>query len=143
MSSLRIEQRVGVRAPAERIWDVITDLPRWDGWNPVERAVEGRIGFRTPISLTEALPHLPERRVTAVIGEWQPESQLVWIEKRGWMFNVIRYYEIETLAPGSCIVSTGALYSGLRGEGFHDKHRKAIKAAYAEVVEALRRQVTD
>ncbi len=138
MDTARIEKRVGVRAPSDRIWELISDLPSWDRWNPHETGLEGRIGFGAPIALTEALPGLPERRVTARVGEWQPYAQLVWAEKRGWLFDMIRYFEIEELEPGSCIVATGAIFSGLRGELFHDRHRRAIRSAYEEIVESLR-----
>ena len=55
------------------------------------------------------------------------------------MFNTIRYYEIEELERGNCIVSNGVIFSGLRGELFHDKHRSKIRQAYEEIAEALRR----
>lgn len=139
METARIEKRVGVRASSERLWELIGDLSAWSRWNPYETAIQGTIAFGAPLTLTEALPGLPERRVSARVGEWQPYAQLVWFEKRGWLFNVTRYVEIEELEPGSCIVASGAIFSGLRGELFHDKHRAAIRAAYEEMVEGLRR----
>lgn len=136
--SFRIEKRVGVRATTDRIWEVLTDLPYWSRWNPVETAVEGTIAFGGSIALTEAIPGLPERRVTARIGDWQPLAQMVWSEKRGWQFSVVRYYEVEELEPGSCIVANGFIFGGLRGESFHDKHRKTIRAACESIGDALR-----
>lgn len=138
----RIEKRVGVRAPAERIWEVIADLPGWNRWNPYERA-EGVIGFGTPLTLTERLPDLTERQAVVRVAEWQPNAQLVWAEKRGLWFGAIRYFEIEELTPGSCIVANGALFSGLRGELFRDKHRKRIRAAYEDIAQSLRRTLED
>lgn len=134
----KVEYRVGVRASAERIWSFINDLPSWKTWNPVETDVEGAIAFGGQISLTEAVPGLPERRVTARIGDWQPQAQLVWIEKRGWFFNVVRYYEIDSLGPENCILATGMIFTGLRGELFQDKNRKLLKPAMASIGEALR-----
>ncbi len=136
--NFRIEKRVGVRAPSERIWEVISDLPGWDRWNPVETAVEGTFAFGGPVALTEAIPGLPERRVTGKISDWQPNAQVVWTEKRGFLFSNVRYYEIEELEPGSCIVANGFIFSGLRGEGFHDKNKKVIRAACEQIGEALR-----
>lgn len=138
MDTTRIEQRAGVRATTDRIWEVVSDLPHWDRWNPYERRVSGTIAFGGSISLTEALPGMGERQVAARIGDWQPLAQLTWVEKRGFLFGMTRYFKIEQLEPGSCIVTTGAVFSGLRGELFHDKHRNAIKAAYAEIVAGLK-----
>lgn len=136
--TFRIEKRVGVRATTDQIWEVLSDLPSWNRWNPVETNAEGTIAFGGTIALTEAIPGLPERRVSAKVGDWQPRAQLVWTEKRGWQFGVIRYYEIEELEPGSCIVANGFIFNGLRGEGFHDKHKKTIRAACEQIGEALK-----
>ena len=41
----RIESRIGVRADAETIWNLIADLPGWDRWNPYETGAGGVIGY--------------------------------------------------------------------------------------------------
>ena len=139
MESAKIEKRVGVEASSERLWDLLSDLPGWNRWNPVETGLDGAIAFGGQISLTESITGLPDRATTVRIGDWQPYAQLIWAEKRGWAFNVIRYFEIEELSPGSCIVANGFIFTGLRGELFHDKHRKALRAACESVAEGLRR----
>ena len=138
METTRIEARVGVRASTDRLWEILSDLPGWGGWNPYETDVSGTIAFGGALTLTERLPGLPERRAAVRIGDWQPYARLVWTEKRGWLFNATRYFSIEELEPGSCIVTNGLITSGLRGELFHDKHRKAIRRAYDEIGEGLR-----
>ena len=134
----RIENRIGVRATSDRIWDVLADLPSWSEWNAYE-AVEGRFAFGAPLVLTERFPEQPERTVGVTLADWTPLNRLVWTEKRGWMFNAVRYFEIDQLEPGSCIFATGVDFSGLRGGLFHDKHRASIKAALAEIGEGMKR----
>lgn len=138
METARIEKRIGVRAPADPIWDLIADLPGWDAWNPIETAVEGTIAYGGSIALSEAVPGLPERRTTVRVGEWQPRAQLVWIEKRGLWFSSLRYFEIEEIEPGSCIVANGFIFNGLRGEMYFDRHRKLLRGAVDSVAEALK-----
>ena len=138
METARIEKRIGVRAPADHIWDLIADLPGWDRWNPIETSVEGTIAYGGSIALSEAIPGLPERRATVRVGEWQPLAQLVWAEKRGLWFRSLRYFEIEELEPGSCIVANGFIFNGLRGEMHFDRHRKVLRAAVESVAEAIK-----
>lgn len=135
----RIESRIGVRADAEVIWEIIADLERWERWNPHETDVSGAIAFGGAVRLTEGLPGLPQRVAAYGVGEWQPLAQLVLLEKRGWLFSAVRYFEIEELGRGNCIVANGIIFSGLRGELFHDRHRKTIRAAYGEIGEGLRK----
>lgn len=136
MDIARLEKRIGIRAPVDRIWEVLADLPGWDRWNPIEKTVEGTIAFGGQIALTETIEGLPERRVVARVGDWQPYAQLVWSEKRGLWFQSIRYFEIEELEPGSCIAANGFIFSGLRGEMFFDKQRRHLRHSVDAVAEA-------
>jgi hypothetical protein len=138
MDTARIEKRIGVRATTDRVWELIADLPGWNRWNPIETGLEGTIAFGGQISLTEQLEGLPERRAVVRVGDWQPYAQLVWAEKRSLWFQSLRYFEIEELEPGSCIAANGFIFSGLRGELYFDKHRKALRHGVDAVAEAWR-----
>lgn len=138
METARIEKRIGVRAPADRIWEILADLPMWDRWNPIEKDVGGTIAYGGSITLTEAIPDLPARQTVVRVGEWQPHAQLVWAEKRGLWFSSLRYFEIDEIEPGSCIFANGFIFNGLRGEMHFDRHRKALRAAVDSVAEAMK-----
>ena len=138
MEDTRIEKRLGVQATAERIWDLIADLPAWDRWNPHEREVEGAIAFGGRLALTEAWPDQAERRAEGQVVEWQPLVRLVWAENRGFLFRTMRYFEIEELDRQSCIVASGLRFAGLRGELFHDKHRAALRRGQDALIHGLK-----
>ena len=88
--------------------------------------------------MTEAWPDMAERQAAAQVVEWQPRARLVWAERRGFLFQSLRYIQIGELAPGNCIVAIGIRFSGIRGELFHDKHRPAIKAAFESAAHGLK-----
>ena len=138
MDDTRIEKRIGVRATSDRIWDLVADLPGWRRWNPVDAEVEGVIAFGGRLTMTEAWPEMAPRQSLAQVAEWQPRVRLVWAEKRGFLFQSLRYIEIEELAPSNCILAIGVRFSGLRGELFHDKHRPAIRKAHEAMAEGLK-----
>jgi hypothetical protein len=135
---VRIESRIGIQAPSDRIWEQIETLSDWGRWNTVERDVSGTIAFGGSVSLTEAVPGLPERAVSGKVTEWQPLAQLVIAEKRGFLFNTLRYFEIEELEPGSCIFANGMIFNGVRAEMWRDKHHRAVKEAYAGIGERMK-----
>lgn len=141
MQTTRIENRIGVRASSEQIWDVISDLENWHQWNPYETQLQGSLGFNVPLSLNEDFPSLGERQVQATVGEWEPCGQLIWFEKRGFLFRSTRFFEIEPLESNACIVTNGILFSGLRGELYHDKHRGKIRPALQTINEGLKATV--
>jgi hypothetical protein len=138
MDDTKIEKRAGVRATSDRIWELVSDLSRWSEWNSFETEVEGAIAFGGQLSLTEAFPGQPERRVTARVADWRPYVRLVWTENRGFLFRTLRYIDIEELDKGSCIVSSAHKFAGLRGELFHDKHRIALRDAHQDIVDRLK-----
>lgn len=138
MTMTRIQNRIGVRASAEAIWDVMTDFGNWHAWNPYETGLEGRLGFGTPLSLQEEFPEQPARAVSATIQEWEPCGQLLWAEKRGFLFRSLRYYEIEPLEKNASIITNGIAFVGIRGELFHDKHRSKFRPALLDINERLK-----
>ncbi len=134
----RIEKRVGIQATTDRLWDVLVDFPGWSRWNPYETDVEGTLGFGAPFRLTETWPDMSPRPVDGRINEWQPLAQLIWVEKRGWLFSTVRYFEIEELDKGSCILATGMLFHGLRAELYMDRHRRVIREAFGDICDRLK-----
>lgn len=134
----RIEKRVGIQATTDRLWDVLVDFPGWSRWNPYETDVEGTLGFGAPFRLTETWPDMAPRPVDGRINEWQPLAQLIWVEKRGWLFSSVRYFEIEELDKGSCILATGMLFHGLRAELYMDRHRRVIREAFGDICDRLK-----
>ena len=138
MDDTRIEKRVGVQATSDRIWDLVADLPGWGAWNPIDKDVEGAIAYGGRLTMTEAWPDMVKRQSAAQVVEWQPRARLVWAERRGFLFQSLRYIQIEELAPGNCVVAIGIRFSGIRGELFHDKHRPAMKAALESAAEGLK-----
>ncbi len=136
--SFRVENRVGVKAPSDRIWEIIADLPSWGDWNPTFPQAEGIIAIGGVLTLTETIEGLHERPVRAAINDWVPYAQLIWSERRGFQFTSTRYIEIEELAPGSCIVANGEIFGGMFGEGFFNKNKRLLRRACEEMGEALR-----
>ena len=83
--------------------------------------------------------HVGASEVGALLGldPWRSAKRL-WAEKRGLWFNSMRYFEIEALESGSCIFANGFIFSGLRGEMYFDRHRKALRSAVDAVAEGMK-----
>jgi hypothetical protein len=138
MDDTKIEKRAGVQATSDRLWELVSDLSRWNAWNPYETDVEGTISFGGRLSMTEGFPGQAPRQVSANVAEWRPYVRLVWTENRGFLFRTLRYIDIEELEKGKCIVSSGHKFAGLRGELFHDKHRPTLREAHQAIVDGLK-----
>src|SRR5262245_6601842 len=42
-SGVRVEHRIGIQAPAEVIWELISDVGGWSSWNPLYAKASGSL----------------------------------------------------------------------------------------------------
>ncbi len=138
-SGVRIEHRIGVQAPAEVIWEVISDLDSWEIWNKLYPKASGTIRIGSVLDLTLALPGQAPQEIKPTVLEWVPNEQLHWrLTMVGGLVRNIRYFEIETLAGAGCIVSNGEIIGGLLGPRIAKRMGRNIHRAFMENNEALK-----
>jgi hypothetical protein len=138
-SGLRIEHRVGVQAPAEVIWEVISDLASWHQWNALYPKAAGEIRIGGTLELTLALPGQPPQELRPTVMEWVPNEQLHWkLTIMGGLVRTIRYLEIEALAEASCIVTNGEIFGGFLGPSVGKRMGRSVYRAFSDMDDALK-----
>ncbi|HEY8004489.1 MAG TPA: SRPBCC domain-containing protein [Phenylobacterium sp.] len=136
---LRIEHRIGIQAPAEVIWEVISDLKSWEQWNKLYPKASGQIRIGGTLELTLALPGQSPQEIRPTVLEWVPNEQLHWrLSLMGGLVKTTRFFEIESLAEESCIVSNGELFAGMMGPSVGKRMGRAIYRGFVEMDEALK-----
>jgi hypothetical protein len=137
--AIKIEHRLGIKAPASVIWGVVYDLDRWPEWNPLYRGVVGRIGYGETLKLRLALPDQPERELLATVTDWTPDEALHWRTSHfGGLMRTVRYLEIEAMSESGCIFSNGEVFSGLLGGSVVRQLRPSLKKGFEALGEAVR-----
>ncbi len=135
-----VEHRTGVQAPAEIVWEVITDFAAWGDWNPVHPRIEGALRIGTSLNVEVVLgDDAPAKRVEAVVQDWVPYEQLHWRTKRLRGFvTAIRYIEIEKMSDVGSTFSNGELFMGPLVRLVSRGERRRLRAAYTRMGEAVR-----
>jgi hypothetical protein len=111
--AFRIEHRIGIQAPAEVIWRLISDLDRWSEWNPLYTQASGRIALGQTLNLTLALPGEEPRTITPKVTDWEPDAQIVWrLDLMPMFAHTVRYLEIEALSETGCVFNNGEFFTG-------------------------------
>jgi hypothetical protein len=137
--SLKLEHRVGIRASAETIWEIVSDIGGWAAWNPIYSRAEGVLKIGAPLSLDLVLEGQAMRTIRPVIADWIPNEQIHWrLSLLGGLVATTRYIEIEKLADRSCILYNGEVFGGLLGPSVARRMRPAIRAGFAAMGEAVR-----
>ncbi|MDB5455354.1 MAG: cyclase [Caulobacter sp.] len=134
-----VEHRIGVQAPAEIVWEVVSDFPSWEAWNPFHPKMVGDLRIGSTLTVDIAIPGQPVQTITPVVRDWVPYEQLHWqtTQKRGFV-TAIRYLEIESLGPNNCTFSNGELFAGLLVRWIPVKTRRALREGFTAMGEAVR-----
>jgi hypothetical protein len=136
---VRVEDRIGVQAPAEVIWNIVHDLPSWSAWNPTYTAAEGRIRIGETLTLTLALPGEAPQEIRPKVLEWVPNEQLHWrLTMMGGLIRTLRYIEIQNLGPANCVIDNGELFGGLMGPSLGRRVGRTVQRGFRAMNEALK-----
>jgi hypothetical protein len=128
-------------APAERVWDVVTDFPRYPEWNPfiVRATGEQRVGARLEITIrppgTRAVSFKPR------VLDLQPGRLLRW-KGRLWvpgLFDGRHALVVEERPGGGSRFTTHEEVSGILLP-FLGKVMRASQAGFEQMAEAVRRR---
>jgi hypothetical protein len=140
MSWIKLENRVGVRAPAEAIWRIVSDIEHWPNWCALYPKARGALRIGAELELEVAVPGQPPRVIKPVIIDWVPNEQILWrLSMLAGLMKSTRYFEIEELAPGSCIFSNGEMFEGLLGPTIAKRLGGPLKTAFRDMGEAVKR----
>ena len=138
-SGVRVEDRIGIQAPAEVIWEIVQDLPTWSEWNPTYPRAEGEIRIGNTLTLDLALPGQPKQEIKAKVLEWVPGEQLHWqLRLMGGLIRTVRYIEISPLSERGCIVDNGEIFGGLMGPSLGKRMGRAVRQGFHAMNEALK-----
>jgi hypothetical protein len=134
-----VEHRIGVQAPAEVVWEVVSDFEGWAQWNPLYRKAEGVMKVGSTLVLEQHLPGQPPTVIQPIVQDWVPYEQLHWRSSRlGGFVTAIRYLEIESMGPANATFSNGELFMGLLLRFVGRDERRRLKAAFTQMGEAVR-----
>lgn len=139
--AVKLEHRIGIQAPAEVIWESLVDVPGWADWNPLYPKAEGKVRIGNVLDLELALPGQSPQAIQPVVRDWAPDDHIHWTTKtlNGWARSV-RYLEIEVLTETGCIFSNGEIFDGFLGRRHATRNRRAIRAGFAAMGEALQQR---
>lgn len=139
MRGVKIEHRIGVKAPAETIWAVLADIEAWADWNPLYPKAEGRLRIGGPLTLELALPDRKPQTIRPVIVDWIPNEQIHWrLNTLGGLVRTTRFLEIEKLTETGCIFANGEVFAGPLGSMAVRSLGRTIRRGFAAMGEAVK-----
>ncbi len=108
---LTCEVAVPIRAPAERIWALLTDAAGFPGWNSTVTSIEGPIALGQKLALK--VPSAPGRSFTPKVTAFEPARSMVWSDGMAPMFKGVRTYTLTPQPDGTTEFRMHEVFTGL------------------------------
>lgn len=129
--------KVVIDAPAELVWSILVDLPKYSEWNPFTPEVRSTLKLGEPVELTVPHPLDPKQKlqVTEYLCAFEPPTRLAW-EIPGYS---LREQYVEALGPRRCSYYTTDRWFN---EGVKDflAHGQYVKEGFDSVAHSLKRR---
>ncbi len=106
---------VEIQAPAERIWQVLTDFASYPEWNPFIRRISGQPKEGTRLKVYIEPPRAKGRTFHPKILKAQPNCELRWLDRLliPGLFDGDHFFSIEHLGRNRVRFVQREIFSGL------------------------------
>lgn len=113
MKSFTLEHRIGIQAPAETVWEIVSNLKAWPSWNPYYSQFDVDLRIGAPAVITLTLPESQPRTVKGNVIDWIPYEQVhIGVKFMGSLWQATRYLEIDAVSKDACILANGDYHFG-------------------------------
>ncbi len=111
-TTFRMECRVtiNVKAPASKIWALLTKASDFPRWNSTVTSIEGDIALGQKLKIKVPIS---ERTFSPKVTELEPEKRMVWSDGAAPMFKGVRTFTLRPAADGSTEFEMAEVFSGL------------------------------
>lgn len=113
---MEIEKIIEIRAPVEKVYDILMDFKSYSEWNPMIRKVVGQpiVGQKLNIAVTMDEGSLLEMETEVLVNDRNRQLRWVGIFYFAWLFRGEHYFMIEPQSSTStCIFRHGEKLTGI------------------------------
>lgn len=135
----RIEQRVGIAASVDDVYEIVADIDNWPNWSPIHKSASGKLSFGAPIGFEEYFEGLGTWEIQGTLADWTPLSHIhVAVPKPFYTGTLIRYFEFDALSAAGSTFAVGAMFNGFLAEREGRQIAKPVKRGFEAFAEALK-----
>jgi hypothetical protein len=138
----RLDTRIEIDAPAERVWSLLMDFPAYPRWNPFVRSIEGAPSAGESLKVFLQPPGSGGMRFRPKVLACEPKRELRW-KGALWLpglFDGEHHFRLQPLMPGRVLFEQGETFSGLLVPLFRRSLDGATRRGFVLMNEALKRE---
>ncbi len=137
-----VSDRVDINAPASVVWAILTDLPRYNEWNPFCIRAASTLEMGAAVDMTLMNYPMPGQLVPncEYICAFEPERLLSWELQHSafWPYAARRDQMIESTGPGTCRYYSTDAFLGESGIHVMRFCGAWVKRAFDDTARALK-----
>ena len=131
---------IEIEAPAERVWNILTDFARFSEWNPFIRSIDGKPAIGSRLRVRIEPPGGRAMTFRPKLLRVEPQHELRW---RGHLvlpglFDGQHTFKIEPLGPNRVRFIQREKFSGLLTPLFANSLEHRTKSGFKRMNEALK-----
>jgi hypothetical protein len=138
-----ISTEIEINAPAEKVWQVLTDFAHFPDWNPFIREIIGSVVEGSRLEIHISTSSGKNRTYKPTLTKIEPNHELRWYGKGllPGLLNGERIFTIEQLAQNHVRMIHREIFTGLGAFLTGDRMDKDIHHSFEEMNNALKRKI--
>ncbi len=139
---LELNTEIEINAPAERVWEILTDFPSYPDWNPFVRSIKGTPKKGERLSVTLHPPDGKAMTFTPTVQEATPGKELRWLGRVGvkGIFDGEHSFQIEEIENEKIRFIHKEQFSGIFVPFFRKSLQNGTHRGFVEMNEALKKR---
>lgn len=135
-----LHAQIEIMAPAERVWQILSDFPDYGDWNPLIRRARGELKEGQRLELLLEPPDIGPRIVHPTVVRLKPEREIRWVDRFGppGILARERAFKIEALGPDRSRFVQWELVTGLFAPFRSARADRAREQGFRQMNEALK-----
>lgn len=129
--------QIEIQSPIEKVWKVLTDLPKWAEWNTTVERTVGDVALGAKV--TVFVKQIPGRAFPLQVTELDAPHRMVWTGGMPLgLFRGTRVYTLAAPSPTRTVFTMREDYTGLLA-GLIGKSIPDLQPAFDEFAQCLKR----
>jgi hypothetical protein len=138
-----VRTEIEINAPAEKVWQVLTDFAHFHDWNPFIRQITGTVSEGSKLEISITTSSRKNRTYKPIITKIEPNRELRWYGKGllPGLLNGERIFTIEQLDHNHIRLLHREVFTGLGAFLAGDRMVHDVRHSFEEMNNALKKKI--
>lgn len=134
----KIETKIQINAPLDRVWSIFSNFEQYSAWNPFLVEVQGALIEGKTVKIKVALSNGKTRIANPKVEKLIYGKEVSFLAKSGFLFTGRHYFIFEPISPSETHVIHGEIFSGILPLLLWHRIEKVFSTSFEKMNSALK-----